>query len=519
MKKLLAFFIVFFGIIFYAQNSQAATVLIGWNPEEFKTRYGGTILLEENEFDQNYWYIDPETYDRYALEDGVDVSRLLKIFGEGISNKSLDTIAIDDASQNVDYQLSYEKRGHFLIQVEKNGEAWYVNPLDNRRYQIQNGKEGLDTLKNLAIDISSSKIKLFPITKNVNFTDTSKPEFDFENYWQVYKILQENYYQTDRADDKTLFYGSLKGLANSLEDPYTEFFTPQANDEFKDKLSGGSVEGIGAMVETREDILMIISPLNGSPAQKAGLQAQDQVWKVDDVDIRGFTLDDAVSLIKGKAGTTVVLEIYRPSTGEIFTVPIIREKIQLPNIEGKKLDNNIAYIKINIFSIHLKNEFDEIINKVIDDSTRGLIIDLRNNPGGYTSSAIDLADYWLPEGKLIMQEKFPQETYQYTSRIDKQINIPTIVLVNQGSASASEIFTSALMENKIAQTVGQTTFGKGTGQSIKSFPDGSALKFTVFEWLTPEGKSVQDVGLTPDYQIENTLSSDLQLQKAQELLR
>jgi carboxyl-terminal processing protease len=273
------------------------------------------------------------------------------------------------------------------------------------------------------------------------------------------------------------------------------------------------------MVETLEDVLMIISPLNGSPAQKAGLQAQDQIWIVDDVDIRGFTLDDAVALIKGEAGTTVILEIYRPSTNETFKVSIIREEINLPNVESKKLDNNIAYIKINIFSINLKNEFDSARAKVVDGSTDGLIIDLRNNPGGYTNSAVQLADYWLPEGALIMQEKFPEQTFQYTSRIDREINIPTIILVNEGSASASEIFTSALDENNVAQVVGQTTFGKGTGQSIQNFPDGSALKFTVFEWLTSDSKSLQDVGLVPDYVVENTLYSDEQLKKAKELLR
>ncbi|MBT4849739.1 S41 family peptidase [Candidatus Parcubacteria bacterium] len=520
MKKLFTFLIVFCAVFFYAQNSQAATIIIGWDPEVTKERYAGSILVEDTDFDKNYWYIDPETHERYSLEDGIDVSRLLKTFGVGIHNKDLESIAIDSSSTDIDYELSYKKRGQFLLQVEENGEAWYVNPLDNRRHLIQNGKKGLDTLKALAIDMSSSKLKIFPVTENKNFIETDKDEFDFENYWELYRLLQNNYYQADKADDKTLFYGSLKGMADSLEDPYTEFFTPKDSSAFKKKLSGGSsVQGIGAMVETLEDVLMIISPLNGSPAQKAGLQAQDQIWIVDDVDIRGFTLDDAVALIKGEAGTTVILEIYRPSTNETFKVSIIREEINLPNVESKKLDNNIAYIKINIFSINLKNEFDSARAKVVDGSTDGLIIDLRNNPGGYTNSAVQLADYWLPEGALIMQEKFPEQTFQYTSRIDREINIPTIILVNEGSASASEIFTSALDENNVAQVVGQTTFGKGTGQSIQNFPDGSALKFTVFEWLTSDSKSLQDVGLVPDYVVENTLYSDEQLKKAKELLR
>jgi len=344
MKKLFTFLIVFCAVFFYAQNSQAATIIIGWDPEVTKERYAGSILVEDTDFDKNYWYIDPETHERYSLEDGIDVSRLLKTFGVGIHNKDLESIAIDSSSTDIDYELSYKKRGQFLLQVEENGEAWYVNPLDNRRHLIQNGKKGLDTLKALAIDMSSSKLKIFPVTENKNFIETDKDEFDFENYWELYRLLQNNYYQADKADDKTLFYGSLKGMADSLEDPYTEFFTPKDSSAFKKKLSGGSsVQGIGAMVETLEDVLMIISPLNGSPAQKAGLQAQDQIWIVDDVDIRGFTLDDAVALIKGEAGTTVILEIYRPSTNETFKVSIIREEINLPNVESKKLDNNIGF--------------------------------------------------------------------------------------------------------------------------------------------------------------------------------
>jgi len=508
----------FLSIFFLGHNAKAVTIVVGWDPEAIKTRYSGSVLVENDGFEKNYWYVDPSTKQRYLIKDGKSVSQLLKTFGQGIYDKDLAKIATSTQSTNVDYNFSQQRRGQILLQVEEDGQAWYINPLDNLRYHIANGQRGFDTFVNLAIEISPEKLSVIPITESKGFNELKDNEIDFDMYWSLIDTLKDNYYKPEAVNNKDLFYGSLKGLAQSLNDPYTEFFTPKGKNEFNNRLEG-SVEGIGAMVDTKKGVLQIISPLEGSPAQKAGLLPEDQVWLVDDTDINGYPTSEATALIKGPAGTEVKLQIYRPQTGEIFEVKIIREKISVPNVSGKMLDNNIAYIKINMFTLNLRNEFAGIKNEVINDNTKGLIIDLRNNPGGYTNSAINLADYWLSADEVIFQEKYPNTVNSYSASLGQEINLPTVVLINNGTASASEIFSSALSENGLAQLVGTTTFGKGTGQTLVNWPEGSALKYTIFEWLTAKGNSIEKNGIKPDYVIENTIASDLQLQKAQDLLR
>ena len=477
-------------------------------------RYSGSVVLETNGFDNYYWYIEPESKTKLLLKDGNSVSRLLKTFSLGINNTNLNKLNLDD---NTDYELLYNLRGKLLLQVEANGIAWYINPLDNKKYKIKNGNEGLKTLQSLAILISSEDIDNIPITDNLNFNNPEEKEIDFSMYWKVQEILKYNYYKPDTIKNSDLFYGSLKGIADSLNDPYTEFFTPVKKKNFDDKMQG-ELEGIGAMVEVKDNRLIIVSPLDDSPAEKSGLLPKDQVLKVDNIDIRGYKLEDSVELIKGPKGTDVVLEIYRPLENKVFEVTVTRDKIIIPTIIGEELDNNIAYFKINLFSNNLKSKFNNLKKELINDSTKGIIIDLRNNPGGYTSSAINLADYWLNPNELIFQEKYPTLLQKYSSRLDKEINLPTIILTNSGTASASEIFTLALKKHTDTKIIGEQTFGKGTGQGFSSFSDGSALKYTIFEWLDPDGISIQDIGIEPDYIIENT-SIDNQLNKAKELLK
>lgn len=511
MKKTFIFSLVLFGLLSFAWQVKAVTIVIGPNADQIKQTYSGSFLVEDNNFDHHYWYIDPDTQERYLIKDGVSVSRLLKKIGVATHDKELDKISTD-------HNAGYEKRGEILIQVDKNGEAWYVNPIDLKKYYIQNGKDGFATIQNLALDISAIKLNAIPITDDPDFVLHSDSDINFSMYDAVKETLKNNFFKPDKVNDLNLFYGSLKGMADSLGDPYTTFYTPQKNTDFQDKLEG-QVEGIGAMVDTIDGIFTIISPLDGSPAAQAGIKPDDQVLYVDGTDISGYLLEDATALIKGQAGTDVTLTIYRPSENKTFDVTITRAQIKVQNVSGKILENNIAYIKINMFSLNTKSEFDNIKKNLLTDDVKGLIIDLRNNPGGYTDPSINIADYFLPEGVPIFFEDFPNITYQYTSRIDKEINIPTIILINKGTASAAEIFSSALKENNVAQIVGETSFGKGTGQSLQNFSDGSALKYTIFEWKTPKRNSIQTVGIKPDYTVKNTDYSDLQLQKALELLK
>ena len=515
MKKFLFVFILFSSFIFV----QTARADDPSSYQEIKNRYSGSIVVYDEGFDKSYWYIVPIKAEKFPLEDTNDLNSVLNLFAQGIHNKDLQKIALKEAEANTDYWLTHKLRGRFLLQTEEKGEAWYVNPLDNQRYYIANNTQGLETLKNLAIDISRDKLELFALSEAKDSISVAKKDFEFFRYFEVFDLLKNRYYQPDLVDGKELFYGSLKGMAQALNDPYTEFFTPSAKKDFDDSLEG-TLEGIGVMVDTREGILEIISPLENSPAIKAGLKAKDQILTVDGIDIYGYHLEDSVNLIKGSAGSEVLLTIYRPSSRENFSLKITREKINLENILGQELENNIVYFKINRFDLNLKSEFENIKEELLKPSSRGVIIDLRNNPGGYSQAALDLADYWLPKDVIVVQEKYPDSLYLYNSRQEQKINLPTVILVNQGTASASEIFAAALSEHGIAKIIGQETFGKGTGQMLFNFPDQSALKFTIFQWLTPNGRSLEKNGLVPDLIVENQDNGfDEQLQKAIEVLR
>ncbi len=519
MKKILFFSLIFFGLIWTTASAQAITIVFGPNAQEIKNRYAGSILIEDNHFSKNYWYLEPQSQERYLLKNGVSVSLLLDQFGQNISNEDLNKIPTNTSSP-ADYNFTYKMRGKFLIQTEANNQAWYVNPLDNIRYAIADGKNGLTTLQKLGIDISPEKLTAITITKNLNFIPSdTKSQIDFSTYDTVKNILKENYYRKDKINDDDLFYGSLEGMAKSLNDPYTEFFTPQGTEDFYNWLDS-SVEGIGAVVDSKDGQLFIVSPLENSPAQRAGLESGDKILKVNDTDIKGYSIDSAIKLIKGPQGTKVKLEIYRPSTDKTWLVEISREKIDVPSVTGKSINPDIAYFKINIFSEDVPELFTNLKKQLITSSTRGIIVDLRNNPGGYTSSALNLADAWLPANQLLLEEIYPDKATAYVSQGSDRIDIPTVILINEGSASASEIFTLALKAHlSNLKIVGHQSFGKGTGQTLEQFTDGSAIKYTIFEWFDPTGTSVEGKGITPNYIVDNKDNYDWQLQKAEILLK
>jgi C-terminal peptidase prc len=517
MKKIFILSLSLIALFLYIPKTQAATVAVGPNAGQIRDRYAGSFLVSDNNFVKQYWYVNPTTQEKYLVKNGKIVSRLLKTLGTGIHNADLNKIATSSASVLVDYELTHRMRGQILLQVEEAGQAWYVNPIDNYRYEIANGELGFEMITKLALDVSAINLRTINAVDNNNFVDHDE-QLDFDMYNYVKDYLKKDFYRPDRINDADLFYGSLDGLAKSTKDPYTQFFSPQGRKNFTNGIEG-EVEGIGAIVETVNNRLIIVSPLENSPASQAGLEPFDQVWKVDGLDIFGFSTTDSTARIKGPRGTKVILEIYRPSTETFFEVSITRQKIDLQNLIGKTLDNNIAYFKIGMFSNSLISEFSTLQKKLIKNNTKGVIIDLRNNPGGYSRTAINLADKWLDENSLIVKEKYNNRELEYTSHLAKEIDLPTVILTNEGTASAAEIFTSALKAHTTTQIVGQKSFGKGTGQSLLNFADDSALKYTVFEWFDPLDNSVEGRGIEPDYLIKNDNKTDLQLQKARELLK
>lgn len=520
MKKYIFTAACLVALIFLFPRVSRAQIIIYDGPDanQIRNLYAGSVVVLSDGYNKDYYYIEPRTQEKYFIKDDVALLKMIRRVGQTITAKNLPALPQNKTDKNANYTLVNKWRGNFLLQTDDNNSAWYINPLDNLRYKIAGGKNGLKTLQDLAITIDNVQLNAINNVKNPTFTKNIASEINFETFWQVQNTLKKNYYRPDKVTDLGLFYGALQGLAEALRDPYTVFFTPPSKKNFDNRLEG-SLEGIGAYVDIKNGKFTIISPLENSPAKLAGLLPNDQVLLVDDTDINGWLLEDSVNLIKGPSGTTVKLKVYRPATEATFELSIIRAKINIPAVEAKKLDNDLAYFKFSIFSQDLPAQFAQARNSVIDGKTKGVIVDLRNNPGGFTSSAISLAESWLPKDKLILRENYNNRSQNFLAQSNDDISLPTVVLINAGSASASEIFTLALFKNNLARVVGEKSFGKGTGQNIVNFEDGSALKYTVFEWFGPGDSFIEGQGIMPDFVVENTNNRDLQLEKAQSLLK
>ncbi len=353
--------------------------------------------------------------------------------------------------------------------------------------------------------------------------------FDEKLYGRIVEFLKQDYFKRDTLDDKELFYGSLRGLVEAVGDPYTTFFDPKSNKEFTEELNG-SFEGIGAELGIRDERLTVIAPIPGSPAEKSGVRAEDVILAIDKKDTRELSLDEAVAAIRGKAGTSVVLTIYRSgmdsSSAMTKDISINRSRIQLPTVTTR-VDGTIGVIQLYNFNADSEHQFINGLRELSDKKIDGLILDLRNNPGGFLDKAVSISSAWLDEGQLVVRELFNdrRNTNEYmAARQFRAPDVPTVVLINGGTASAAEILAGALQDHGKATLVGTTSFGKGSVQDIKPLPDGSGLKITVSQWITPNGQYINNVGIEPDVLVEITAQDienelDPQFQKALELLR
>lgn len=330
-------------------------------------------------------------------------------------------------------------------------------------------------------------------------------DINFELYWDLWDTLKENYVDSGEITDKKLFYGSLKGMTEAVGDPYTVFMDPQKSREFEESMTG-TFEGIGAEVGIKDEILTIIAPLEGMPAEEAGLKAGDKVLEVDGESTEDMTLDEAVNKIRGEEGTEVVLTIFRKGEKESREISITRGVIHVNSINTKMREDGIYEIEVTNFNSDTLNLFNKAVEEALDKKAKGIILDLRNNPGGYLTTSIEVASEWVESG-LILSEKFSSgEDNEYKALGRARLsNIPTVVLVNLGSASASEIVAGALQAHDKAVIIGEQTFGKGSIQSLSTFGDGSSAKITVAKWFTPGGRSISEEGIAPDIKVEYTL--------------
>ncbi len=320
---------------------------------------------------------------------------------------------------------------------------------------------------------------------------------DYSSVNQLYNVLRQNY---DGKLTQTQILDGLKhGLAGAPNDPYTEYFTPTEAKTFNGELQGQSISGIGAELDQdTQGNIVVMSPLPGQPAAKAGVEAKDIIATINGQSTAGMSVNDAVDKIRGKKGTKVMLGIVRGSQQLTFTVT--RDTIQIPTATSKILDGNIGYIQVSQFS----NDTYGLVQKAVSDfQTHGVkkvVLDLRDDPGGEVSSAQNIASLWLSEGATIEQERRGStvvDTVQATGT-DPLKGVPTVVLVDRGSASASEITALALHDNKAATIVGEQSYGKGVVQNIIPFSDGSALKVTIAKWYAPSGENINHKGITPD---------------------
>ncbi len=359
--------------------------------------------------------------------------------------------------------------------------------------------------------------------KNTNLPEYFKKDVNFSLFWEVWNTIQNEYIDKPVGETK-LLYGATSGLVSALKDPYSVFLTPEPAKEFQDDLKG-KFEGIGAEIGIRDSVLTIISPLSESPAEKAGLKPKDRVVEINKENTQGISLNDAVLKIRGEKGTPVVLKIYRESDNQFHEITIIRDEIKIVSVKWEIKENNIGYIKITNFNHDTDARFKQAVNEIILQNPKGVILDLRNNPGGYLDRSVTIASYWLEIGKTVVQEESATgDKKQYLANGQAQLkNYPTVVLVNQGSASASEIVAGALQDYKIATIIGMKTFGKGSVQTLRNFSDGSAIKLTIARWLTPNNRQIDSVGIEPDEIIDLTEEDfknekDPQLEKAIEIL-
>lgn len=349
---------------------------------------------------------------------------------------------------------------------------------------------------------------------------------DFSLFWDAYNKLQENFIDPSKITDQNVVYGAINGMTNSLGDPYTEFFNPDQAQRFQQDLNG-SFDGIGVEIGIKNDTLTIIAPLKGTPGEKAGLKSGDIIVKINGQDVTNMTTDAAVSLIRGPKGTPVTLTILRDAWTSTKDFKIIRDTIKVPSIEWSLKNGDVAYIQIYQFDDTLPSDFKTIALQILQSPAKKIVLDLRDNPGGYLSAAQDVAGWFLQTGRTVTVEDFGKGKAQQIYAADGNsdfANYPIVILINQGSASASEILAGALRDNRNVQLIGNKSFGKGSVQEVVNLNGGSFLKITIAHWLTPKGNSISEVGLSPDVKIDITdqdaqANKDPQLDKALELIK
>ncbi|KMT61097.1 carboxypeptidase [Listeria fleischmannii 1991] len=323
---------------------------------------------------------------------------------------------------------------------------------------------------------------------------------EFTKLYEAYDEITKNFYQDTKSTN--LVDGAITGMINSLDDPYSTFMSQKESADFNDSISS-SFEGVGAEIQEQDGNIMVVSPIKNSPAEKAGIKPKDIILKVDGKSVKGDTATEATKKIRGEKGTKVTLTIQRAGVDKPFDVAITRAEIPIETVYKEMGDDKLAHVTISTFSEKTSDELLKALKELDKDGMKGLVLDLRGNPGGLLDQAVNIASMFVPDGKVVVQEE-NKAGEKSAITADSSVNdgykvkVPTTILVDNGSASASEILAAAARESGDIKIVGTKSFGKGTVQTAKTMEDGSTIKLTVAKWLTPNGTWINKKGITPD---------------------
>ncbi|MGE7759843.1 S41 family peptidase [Peribacillus sp. NPDC097895] len=332
--------------------------------------------------------------------------------------------------------------------------------------------------------------------------DPSAPDkhSEFEKLYSTYDTIKDNYYE--EIDEDKLVDGAINGMINSLDDPYSAYMDKKEASSFHESISS-SFEGIGAEIQEQDGQIMVVSPIKGSPAEKSGIKPNDIILSVDGKSVEGLSSSEAVLKIRGKKGTKVDLSISRAGESAPIELTIKRDTIPIETVYAEMLDDGVAKIQVTSFSEHTVQELKTALEEMSKKDMKGLVLDLRGNPGGLLDQAIDMASLFIPNGEVVLQvEERSGNKEVYKSKNDGELKIPVAVLIDDGSASASEIVAAAVSESADIPLIGVKSFGKGTVQTAQDFEDGSNFKYTAAKWLTPKGNWIHKKGIKPDINVK-----------------
>ena len=369
------------------------------------------------------------------------------------------------------------------------------------------GRTGTASLYPSPAELAEGPGSIFDRLRNWTHSNPTPAEAaKFRVFWEAWTLLKDEFYGP-LPDEQELTYSAIRGVLRGLNDPHTSLLPPEDADLFQSDMEGG-FEGIGARVNLAEQGgIEIVETFQNQPAWEAGIRRGDIVITVDDQDVTNLTLMEGIGLIRGPEGSPVLLTVYRPGEDRTFDVEVIRRRIEIPIVESDLLDGNIAYLHLAEFNGVATSRMRAEINRLLLEEPSGMILDLRGNPGGLLSAAIEIGSFFLEEGNILLEEYYDGRLQEHPRRGDLLVpsDLPLTVLVDRASASAAEIVAGAIQDSGRGTLIGERTFGKGSVQLPHTLSDGSLLRVTIARWLTPSGREIHGEGLKPDIEVERSL--------------